>query len=43
MTVSPPYGYGSLGLPPRVPADATLEYDIEILAAEPPVRVRLCV
>lgn len=33
----PELGYGASGVPPLVPANAELEFDIEILDAQPPM------
>ncbi|GBG72178.1 hypothetical protein CBR_g11111 [Chara braunii] len=36
LTCSPDYAYGKAGSPPDIPPDATLIFEIELLAARPP-------
>lgn len=33
----PNLGYGKAGVPPMIPPDACLEFDVEILDAQPPM------
>ena len=33
----PDLGYGTTGVPPLIPANAELEFDIELLDAQPPM------
>lgn len=35
ITVSPEYGYGKEGLPPHIPPDATLLFDLTVLGFRP--------
>jgi len=34
LTISPEYGYGSAGSPPRIPPNATLEFDVELVRVQ---------
>lgn len=34
FTMSPDYGYGKIGSPPKIPGDATLKFDIELFASK---------
>lgn len=36
VTIPPDYAYGNIGLPPLVPADATVVYEIELLKVTEP-------